>query len=121
MFNRNPDKNRKNKKLSRAATFLPPLIKKTKPMMENFQKLMAYYRCAIMEMETKLNVLNEEYSLQYDRNPINGIQTRLKRIESIIEKLERDDLPLTLESLEENLNDVAGVRVICARTHLLPA
>ena len=114
MFNRNPDKNRKNKKLSRAATFLPPLIKKTKPMMENFQKLMAYYRCAIMEMETKLNVLNEEYSLQYDRNPINGIQTRLKRIESIIEKLERDDLPLTLESLEENLNDVAGVRVICA-------
>ena len=114
MFNRNPDKNRKNKKLSRAATFLPPLIKKTKPMMENFQKLMAYYRCAIMEMETKLNVLDEEYSLQYDRNPINGIQTRLKRIESIIEKLERDDLPLTLESLEENLNDVAGVRVICA-------
>ena len=114
MFNRNPDKNRKNKKLSRAATFLPPLIKKTKPMMENFQKLMAYYRGAIMEMETKLNVLNEEYSLQYDRNPINGIQTRLKRIESIIEKLERDDLPLTLESLEENLNDVAGVRVICA-------
>lgn len=90
------------------------LIDVTKPLFENFNKLRAYYKCAIMEVETKLNVLNEQFSLQYDRNPINSIQTRLKRMESIREKLERDDFPLTVESIEENLNDVAGVRVICS-------
>ena len=67
-----------------------------------------------MEVETKLNVLNEQFSLQYDRNPISSIQTRLKRMDSISEKLARDDLPMTLQSMEENLNDIAGVRVICS-------
>ena len=73
---------------------------------------MAYYRCAIMEIETKLNVFNEEFSLQYDRDPISGIKTRLKKIDSIKEKLEKNNFPVTLESMEENLNDIAGVRVI---------
>ena len=83
-------------------------------MIENFNKLMSYYKCAMMEVETKLNVLNEEFSLQYDRNPINGIQSRLKKLDSIVDKLERNDLPLTMESIEDNLNDIAGVRVICS-------
>ncbi|MBQ4536314.1 MAG: GTP pyrophosphokinase family protein [Lachnospiraceae bacterium] len=78
------------------------------------QKLMAYYRCAMMEIETKLKVLDEEYSLQYDRNPINSIKTRLKKMPSIAEKLERKNLPVTLTAIEENLNDVAGIRVICS-------
>ena len=114
MFNRTGEK-AKPRKGRKGGTLLPSLfMKKTRPIIENYNKLMAYYKCAIMEMETKLNVLNEEYSLQYDRNPITGIQTRLKKLESIVEKLERDDFPLTLESMEENLNDVAGVRVICS-------
>ena len=86
----------------------------TKPIFENIKELMAYYRCAIMEVETKLNVLNEQFSLQYDRNPISSIKTRLKRMDSISEKLAKDDLPMTLQSMEENLNDIAGVRVICS-------
>ena len=60
-----------------------------------FDELMSKYRCAIMEIETKFKVLNEQYSLQYDRNPIETIKTRLK-------------------SMEENLDDIAGVRVICS-------
>lgn len=84
--------------------------------MQEYSKLMAYYRCAIMEVETKFNVLNEEFSLQYDRNPINGIKSRLKSIESIKEKLERKGLPYTVQAIEENLNDVAGVRVVCSFT-----
>lgn len=52
-----------------------------------FQKLMSYYQCAIMEIETKFRVLDEEFSLQYDRNPINSIKTRLKKISSIREKM----------------------------------
>lgn len=80
----------------------------------DFDRLMAYYKCAIMEIETKFNVLNAEYSLEYDRNPISSIKTRLKSPESIREKLERNDLPITTESIEEHLNDVAGIRVICS-------
>ena len=79
-----------------------------------FNKLMAYYKCALMEIETKFNVLNEEYSLQYDRNPISSIKTRLKSPVSIKEKLARHDYPMTTKSIEENLNDVAGIRVICS-------
>lgn len=79
-----------------------------------YKELMAYYRCAMMEVSTKFHVLNEELSLQYDRNPIETIKTRLKSPESIAEKLGRKGLPLTVESIENSLNDVAGVRVICA-------
>jgi len=79
-----------------------------------YRELMGYYRCAMMEVETKFNVLDEELSLQYDRNPIETIKTRLKSPESIMEKLQRRGYPLTVESIERNLNDIAGVRVICA-------
>lgn len=79
-----------------------------------FVKLMAYYRCAMMEIETKFNVLNEEYSLQFDRNPISSIRSRLKTVPSIQDKLKRKKLPVTVEAIEQNLNDVAGVRVICS-------
>jgi len=79
-----------------------------------FMKIMAYYRCALMEIETKFNVLNQEYSLQHDRNPISSIKGRLKSIPSIQEKLRRKNLPVSLESIEESINDMAGVRVICS-------
>ncbi len=79
-----------------------------------YMKLMSYYRCAIMEIETKLRVLDEEYSLEFDRNPINSIKSRLKSLPSIKEKLERRGLPNDILSIEENLNDIAGIRVICS-------
>ncbi len=79
-----------------------------------YRKLMAYYTCAMMEVETKLNVLNEEFSLQYDRNPISSIKTRLKSFDSIIEKFAALKLPMDdFDVIEQNLNDIAGVRVIC--------
>ena len=81
---------------------------------EKFVRLMAYYRCAMMEVETKFNVLNEEYSLQHDRNPISSIRSRLKSPQSIKEKLQRKEVPLSIDAIEERLNDVAGVRVVCA-------
>lgn len=79
-----------------------------------FKKLMAYYRCALMEVETKFNVLAEEYSLQHDRNPITTIKSRIKSASSIMEKMERRGYPLNVDSVQDNLNDVAGVRVICS-------
>ncbi len=82
--------------------------------LHEFQKLMSYYRCAIMEIATKLNVLNEEFSLRFERNPISGIKSRLKQLSSMRDKLERRGLPFTIESIENNLNDVAGIRVVCS-------
>ena len=79
-----------------------------------YRELMAYYRCAMMEMETKFNVLNEELSLEYDRNPIETIKVRLKSVESIGEKLRRRGLAPTIENIEQNIFDIAGVRVICS-------
>ena len=81
---------------------------------DNFRKLMALYRCAIMEVETKLRVLNEEFSLENEDNPFISIESRLKSPESIMEKLKKNKWPLTVESIEKNLHDVAGVRVVCA-------
>lgn len=79
-----------------------------------FRELIAYYKCAIMEIETKFKVLNEEFSLQHDRNPIESIKTRLKDPESIVEKLQRKNLNLSVKDIEENLCDVAGIRIICS-------
>lgn len=81
-----------------------------------FARLMSYYRCAMMEIETKLNVLNEEFSLRLDRQPISAIKSRLKNIFSIRNKLVDRGLPVSIESIKENLNDIAGIRVICSFT-----
>lgn len=90
------------------------LRKKLGEFSEPYKKLMAYYKCAMMEISTKFNVLNEALSLQYDRNPIESIKTRIKSPESIADKLERKNLSFSLENIEKNIFDVAGVRVICS-------
>ena len=80
---------------------------------QNTERLMTYYRGAMLEVETKLKVLNEEFRLQHERNPIANITSRLKSMESIGEKMRRKCFPMNLSSIEKNLNDVAGIRVIC--------
>ena len=77
------------------------------------KQLMTYYNCAMLEIETKFRVLSQEFSLEQDYNPIETIKSRLKSMDSIVEKLQRKGLPLELESIENNLKDVAGIRVIC--------
>ena len=79
-----------------------------------FMELMSRYRCAMMEVETKLRVLDEEFSMTYDRNPFETIKSRLKKPVSIIEKMKRKGYPLTVEEIERRLNDIAGIRVICS-------
>ena len=90
--------------------FLDMMQRNRKP----FDLLMSYYQCAIMEIETKFKVLNEEYSLEYDKNPIEGIKSRIKSYDSLLKKIRRKDIPMTLESIEKNITDIAGVRVICS-------
>ena len=79
-----------------------------------YKELMAYYRCAIMEVETKFKVLNEEFSLQYDRNPIESIKSRIKSMDGIFKKAKKKNIPITMEGIEEGIRDIAGVRVICS-------
>lgn len=81
---------------------------------QEFETLMAYYRCALMEVETKFNVLNEEFSLQHNRNPIEYHKTRIKKEASIIEKMHRRGLDVDLETMEQNIFDIAGLRIVCS-------
>ena len=90
------------------------LIEQIQEESMKLQQLMSYYKCAIMEIETKFKVLDEEYSLQHDRNPINSIKGRLKKIPSIMEKMERKGYEVSVESIEKNLDDIAGIRVVCS-------
>ena len=73
-----------------------------------FRQMMMMYSCAIKEIKTKLQVLKRQ------RNPIEFIKTRVKQPDSIASKLRRKGYPVTVQSVFENLSDVAGVRVICA-------
>ena len=100
-----------NKDILHIDSLQDPLLRE---QYEDFTKLMAYYRCAMMEIETKFHVLNQEFSLRYDRNPISSIKSRMKSPASIREKLTRRGIDVTVENIEACLNDVAGVRVICA-------
>ena len=86
------------------------IIEQTRP----FSELMMRYKCAMLEVKTKLDVLNTQLSLENDRNPFESISCRIKSVPSIVEKLNRKGFDMTAESIEENLNDVAGIRVICS-------
>ncbi len=79
-----------------------------------FRELMMYYSCCMDEVTTKFQVMNKELSIAQNRNPFESIKSRLKTPVSIVEKMQRKGFPFTIESIEKNLNDVAGVRVICS-------
>ena len=86
---------------------------KIRKRFEPLQKFMSYYRCALMEVETRFKVLNEDFSFLHERNPIDSIKTRIKDFESIRKKMRKMELPLNIGSIEKNIYDVAGVRIIC--------
>ena len=79
-----------------------------------FQQAMMRYTCAIREVKTKLEVLNDELSVKNQRNPIEMIKSSVKKPKSIVEKLQRRGFEISLESMEKNLDDVAGIRIICS-------
>lgn len=72
------------------------------------------YKFALDEVETKLNILNEEFQFIHDYNPIEHVKTRIKTPESVMQKLRRKNLDITLENAKEHIRDIAGVRVICS-------
>ena len=80
----------------------------------DYKDLMMGYACAIKESKTKFEVLDTEFEVRYKRNPISSIETRLKSQTSILEKMARLGIAPSRENIENNLNDIAGIRVICS-------
>ena len=78
-----------------------------------FQQIMMVYESAIKQIETKLDILNKESKVNRKRNPIETVKSRIKTPDSIATKLEKKGFPVTFDSMMHNLNDIAGVRVIC--------
>ncbi len=106
-----------NSELDRSIVQVPDIVQVPESMLSQahqFQEAMMMYTCAIREMKTKLEVLNDELSVRNKRNPIEIIKSRVKKPMSIIEKLKRRGFPVNLDSMIENLDDVAGIRVICS-------
>lgn len=95
-------------------TFSKEQIDKFQNTTVSFRNLMMEYKCAMLEVQTKLEVLNKELSLLHSRNPFESIKSRLKSPESIFEKLDRNGLEYSVENIEKHLNDIAGIRVICS-------
>ncbi len=80
---------------------------------KRFAELMTLYECAIKEVTTKLEVLTLEFRSTRKRSPINNIQSRIKTPESIMGKMKKKGLPYDLDVMKQELNDIAGVRVVC--------
>lgn len=106
----------KNERFVINESMIPPemsvTIDNAKEIARIFSDLRMRYHAAIKEISTKLEVLDNEFSVKYDYNPIHHMQCRLKSIDSIMEKIERKGWPREIESVYK-ITDFAGVRVIC--------
>ena len=77
-------------------------------------RFMITYKFAMDEMNTKLNILKQEFQYIHEYNPIEHITSRLKSPESMLRKLQKNDLPISTESIRKNVRDVVGIRVVCS-------
>lgn len=107
-------KNDNNKNIILMQTILPQIPEQIIEEISNFQELMMMYHSAIREVTTKLEILNDELSLNRKNNPIQFIKSRIKKPLSIVNKLQKLDKEISVESIMGSLNDVAGIRVICS-------
>lgn len=78
-----------------------------------FMELQHLYDSAIKNVKTQLSIFDEEFRVKFQRNPIHTMESRLKSPQSIVGKLHKKGLPMTIESAKKNLHDIAGIRVVC--------
>lgn len=83
---------------------------------DNWTELMLIYSSALKQVETKLEIFNEEFQLAHSYNPIEHIKSRLKTSESIVKKLKKHGYESTLDNMIKYVNDIAGIRIICSFT-----
>ena len=83
-------------------------------MVDDFFTVQCRYQAAIREVQTKLEILDDEFQMKHRRNPIHHMHSRMKSIDSMMDKLRRKGAELSIESAVANLTDIAGIRVICS-------
>lgn len=81
---------------------------------EEMNETLLIYRSAIKEVKTKLDILDDELKIKRKRNPIEYMKSRVKTPSSIMDKLRRKGLEMSIKSAKKNINDIAGIRVICS-------
>lgn len=81
---------------------------------DRWKSTMFMYSSALKSINTKIEILNNEYIQLYNHSPIEHITSRLKTPESIVKKLKNDGWDVTIENMVEHLNDIAGIRIICS-------
>ncbi|WP_026887202.1 GTP pyrophosphokinase [Clostridium beijerinckii] len=96
---------------SRENIISPELVEER---IEEMNETLLIYRSAIKEVKTKLDILDDELKIKRKRNPIEYMKSRVKTPSSIMEKLKRKGFEMSIESAKKNLNDIAGIRVICS-------
>ena len=79
----------------------------------DLERLNLKYNAGILEMKTKIDIINEDLKARYSYNPIKSIQTRLKGPGSIIKKMNRLNLDVNIDNINGKINDIAGVRIVC--------
>lgn len=83
---------------------------------DSWKEVMLIYTSALKQIETKLDILNDEFQHVHKYNPIEHIKSRMKTSESIVKKLKKNGYESTIENMVEHVNDIAGIRVICSFT-----
>ena len=81
---------------------------------KELKRFLMSYKFGLEEVKTKINILNEEFQYIHDYNPIEHVKSRIKSPESILEKLSRKDLEVSLSSIKQNIRDIAGIRIVCS-------
>lgn len=89
-------------------------VEQFKRLRDEVTRVMMMYQFALTELETKIEILREEFQLLHDYNPIENTQSRVKSFESIIGKIQRKNLPFSIDSIRSGIKDVAGIRITCS-------
>lgn len=92
---------------------LLPVLGEFSSIASQYDKIMFFYESGIQQIVAKLQILNNEFKNNHERNPIENIKSRVKSMDSIVEKMQRKGIPLTMNSMMREIKDIAGVRVIC--------
>ena len=83
---------------------------------DSWNEVLLIYRSALKEINTKLEILNDEFQHVHRYNPIEHIKSRIKTSESIVKKLKKKGYESTIENMVEHVDDIAGIRIICSFT-----
>jgi putative GTP pyrophosphokinase len=91
-----------------------PTLNDFKQMKEDLLRFMMSYKFALAEMNTKIDILKQEFQYIHDYSPIEHVKSRVKSPKSILDKIQRKGFEFSLDSIKENIRDIAGIRITCS-------